>query len=39
MNIRLLNPLDAEAYLGIRLNSLQQSPEAFAISYRKKSID
>jgi ribosomal protein S18 acetylase RimI-like enzyme len=36
MEIRLLNPLDAENYLVIKLESLQNSPEAFASSYEEE---
>ena len=36
MEIRLLNPLDAEKYLDLRLGALQNSPEAFASSYEEE---
>ncbi|WP_416828408.1 hypothetical protein [Ectobacillus polymachus] len=42
MKIRLLNSLDAENYRNIRLESLRNSPEAFASSYedeKDKSIE
>ena len=36
MTIRRLNPLDAEAYLGIRLEGLINTPEAFASSHEEE---
>ena len=36
MNIRRLNPLDAETYLVIRLEALQNNPEAFGSSYEEE---
>jgi len=36
MKIRRLNPLDAEAYLAIRLKALQNNPEAFGSSYEEE---
>ncbi|MBT2625719.1 GNAT family N-acetyltransferase [Bacillus sp. ISL-32] len=36
MNIRLLNSMDAESYRDIRLEALQNSPEAFASSYEEE---
>lgn len=36
MKIRRLNPLDAEAYLTIRLKALQNNPEAFGSSYEEE---
>ncbi|MTT31434.1 GNAT family N-acetyltransferase [Terrilactibacillus sp. BCM23-1] len=36
MEIRLLNSLDAENYLDLRLEALQNSPEAFAASYEEE---
>ncbi|WNB91690.1 GNAT family N-acetyltransferase [Bacillus sp. NEB1478] len=35
MEIRLLNPSDAESYWELRLEALQQNPEAFATSYEE----
>ncbi|MFG6116878.1 GNAT family N-acetyltransferase [Halobacillus sp. MO56] len=35
MNIRLLNPFDAEKYWELRLEALQGNPEAFAQSYEE----
>ena len=36
MEIRLLNPLDAENYLDLRLEALQNNSEAFASSYEEE---
>jgi RimJ/RimL family protein N-acetyltransferase len=36
MEIRQLNPADAEEYLSIRLEALQNSPYAFASSYEEE---
>ncbi len=36
MKIRLLNPADAEEYFAIRLEALQQSPDAFASTYEEE---
>ncbi|MFE4762243.1 GNAT family N-acetyltransferase [Bacillus mycoides] len=36
MKIRQLNPTDAEKYLSIRLEALQDSPYAFASSYEEE---
>ena len=36
MEIRLLNSLDAENYLDLRLEALQNSPEEFASSYEEE---
>ena len=36
MEIRLLKPSDAESYLRIRLEALQNSSEAFATSYKEE---
>lgn len=36
MKTRRLNPLDAEAYLAIRLKALQNNPEAFGSSYEEE---
>jgi ribosomal protein S18 acetylase RimI-like enzyme len=36
MKIRLLNPLDAENYLDLRLEALQNNPVAFASSYEEE---
>ena len=36
MTIRRLNPLDAEAYLGKRLEGLKNTPEAFGSSYEEE---
>ncbi|WP_353760453.1 hypothetical protein [Bacillus cereus group sp. RP43] len=36
MEIRQLNPTDAEEYLSIRLEALQDSPYAFASSYEEE---
>ena len=35
MEIKLLTPIDASAYWELRLEALQQSPEAFATSYEE----
>ncbi|WP_137791945.1 GNAT family N-acetyltransferase [Bacillus sp. E(2018)] len=35
MNIRLLKPSDARQYWGLRLEALEQNPEAFATSYEE----
>jgi RimJ/RimL family protein N-acetyltransferase len=35
MEIRLLNPADAESYWELRLEALKQNPEAFATSYEE----
>jgi RimJ/RimL family protein N-acetyltransferase len=35
MEVRLLNPSDAESYWELRLEALQQNPEAFATSYEE----
>lgn len=35
MNIRLLKPSDAKSYWDLRLEALEQSPEAFAVSYEE----
>jgi hypothetical protein len=36
MEIRKLNPIDAEEYLSIRLDALENSPYAFASSYEEE---
>ena len=36
MEIRLLKSSDAESYLRIRLEALQNSPEAYATSYQEE---
>lgn len=36
MEIRILNPIDAEIYRRIRLEALQNSPESFATSYEEE---
>lgn len=36
MKIKRLTPLDAEAYLAIRLKALQNNPEAFGSSYEEE---
>jgi ribosomal protein S18 acetylase RimI-like enzyme len=35
MEVRLLNPSDAESYWELRLEALKQNPEAFATSYEE----
>ncbi|MFK9090881.1 GNAT family N-acetyltransferase [Bacillus salipaludis] len=35
MEIKLLNPLDAESYWALRLEALKQNPEAFLTSYEE----
>lgn len=36
VNIRILNPSDAEEYLALRLEALQESPHAFATTYEEE---
>lgn len=35
MNIRLLNSSDAKSYWDLRLETLEQNPESFAVSYEE----